>query len=277
MMDKKYKYKVIVAGTITEIYAYGDEQIKKIKSKEQMEYEDVEKQKKKVNPITGEIRHDIFAKEIKIESDLAYSRKKENIQKTKVNLRRLIDANIGMYEEMEKFLTLTFDEDVTREYALDELKKFMKRLRYLHNKKEFKYIAVIELTKKGRIHFHLILFNLPYIKKKEISEIWRHGYVQINSIYRYYDLATYVVKYIKKTLTTENFIPKYKKFFLTSKNMYKPKEYYLEDDDDIEEVLEDAGRKMCEFEFESEFVGEVYYSKFQQYREVDETMFDEDY
>lgn len=59
--------------------------------------------------------------------------------------------------------------------------------------------------------------------------------------------------------------------------MYKPKEYYLEDDDDIEEVLEDAGRKMCEFEFESEFVGEVYYSKFQQYREVDDSMFEEDY
>jgi hypothetical protein len=90
-----------------------------------------------------------------------------NVRRNK--LRRMILAN---FSENSKFVTLTFREHIT---DLDEanilFKKFIQRLRSRWG--DFKYLAVIEFQKSGRIHYHMIS-DLPYIQKGLFYAIWQN-------------------------------------------------------------------------------------------------------
>lgn len=269
-MVENYRFRVIKSGGVTEIYAYSADREKIIKSEEQIEEETIAKLKAKMNPKTGEIKEPKKLKvEVEAEKEKAknYKRLPASVQRTRSNIRRLIDANVAQYDEMEKFLTLTFDRDVSREEAMTEFKQFVQRLKYYYGSK-FKYIGVIELQKSGRIHFHVILFGLPYIRQKELDKIWDNGRVDIRAVTDYKDLSGYVVKYIQKTLSSSNFIPKHKKFYICSRGLIKPEELLIEDEYELVEMLEDAGRQVCSVEFHSEFVGDVRYSKFQQTKSI---------
>lgn len=41
---------------------------------------------------------------------------------------------------------------------------------------------VWEKQKRGAIHYHIIFFELPFIKTKVLQEIWGHGFVKLNKI-----------------------------------------------------------------------------------------------
>lgn len=111
-----------------------------------------------------------------------------NEQRAKTKLRRLTNHNLGKYKHKDKFVTLTFKENVIdRKYANLEFIKFIKRLRTRFQ--GVQYVAVIEKQKRGAIHFHVVIYNLPYIKKDELQRIWRHGFVQINQIDLFNDLG----------------------------------------------------------------------------------------
>jgi len=101
-----------------------------------------------------------------------------------------------------KFLTLTFAEHITDvTQANYEWKKFIKRLNYYLGDKQayIKYSVVVEFTKKGRVHYHAILYNLPYIKAKDIEKVWGQGFIKINRIDRVDNAGAYVTKYMTKT------------------------------------------------------------------------------
>jgi hypothetical protein len=65
------------------------------------------------------------------------------------------------------FITLTFAEDVTDDAAATRLKNYFQWLR--DNGYDFKYFWVKERTKRGRIHYHIILFSNSYIPKRDLS------------------------------------------------------------------------------------------------------------
>ncbi|MFR2989389.1 MAG: hypothetical protein ACLTMR_11270, partial [Faecalibacillus sp.] len=122
-----------------------------------------------------------------------------------MRLRRLINSNLGQYQELDKFLTLTCPNLKDRNEAVRLFKTFIQRLRYNFGK-QFVYIAVMEIQDGSRledktkatndIHFHTLLFNLPYIPKKTLQEIWGNGIVDIRKIRDYKDPAGYLVNYL---------------------------------------------------------------------------------
>lgn len=144
-------------------------------------------------------------------------------------IRRLVNTNVGQYFDekgnayMPVFLTLTFSEniqDIT--FANNEFRKFIKRLgnRIAHDQGYLKYLTVIEFQKRGAVHYHLIIFNLPYMPVKDISEIWRNGHIWINAVEHVDNLGAYLVKYMNKD-NDDKRLSGHKCYF-SSRGLYKP-------------------------------------------------------
>lgn len=139
------------------------------------------------------------------------------------NLRRLINSNF--IKDRTKFITLTFAENITDiEIANNEFKKFIKRLnRYL--KTNVHYVCVPEFQKRGSVHYHLVAFNVPYIKNTKIREIWGNGFVRINRVDNVDNLGAYVCKYMSKSLEDEKEDRLLgKKCYTSSRGLKKPLE-----------------------------------------------------
>lgn len=179
-----------------------------------------------------------FDKEIKektvSESYDAIKRKQKHYEAMRWEIARLIDCN---FDDKTKFMTLTFKENIEDiSYTNKEFNKFIKRLNYYlykTKKQKLKYLAVWEKQKRGAIHYHIILFDLPYIKNKELQEIWGHGFIKINKI----DVDSkenrgrYVSKYFSKDID----IKEYKqKAFFKSQGLKTPKINYYKNTNEIE-------------------------------------------
>lgn len=131
-------------------------------------------------------------------------KKDYNIKRSALKLRRLINCNCG---ENDLFITLTYKdnlEDVKK--GKEDFKNFIKRWNYQRKKKKekpLKYVYVVEFQKRGAVHFHCIFFNVGYIKKKELSELWGLGFVKVNKIDHVDNVGSYVVKYMEKDLVDD--------------------------------------------------------------------------
>lgn len=144
-------------------------------------------------------------------------REERNLMRSKLQLRRLINAN---FDEGSKFYTFTFADNVTDlDAANKEWDKFIKRMRRRFD--GFKYVAVIEFQKRGAVHYHMIA-DLPYIKTKEIAEIWGNGFVKANRIKHVDNVGAYVIKYMSKDLQDERLVGR--KAYQCSKGLDKPQE-----------------------------------------------------
>ena len=107
----------------------------------------------------------------------------------------------------DTFLTLTVNTArfETKEEAHDQLKhrliEFVKMARLKWRKKRVEYICVIEATKKGFPHAH-VLMRAPFIPQRAISEYFaKHMGSPIIDIRKVHDrekAARYVTKYISK-------------------------------------------------------------------------------
>lgn len=257
-----YNYKIIEAGDEIEVYSYRFKQSKKDDDESDILIDcETDKQDEKNE---SEIKSET-------EADESYKRKKENIRKTKIKLRRLINANAFQYEERDKFITLTFAGDPpTRDEVVQKFYNFGVRLRRKFT--DVKYIAVIERGSKGteRLHLHCLFFNLPYVDKSEFQKMWKYGYVDIQAIDSFYDLAQYILKYIEKTLEDGSYIPKGKRFYFPSRGLKKPIEHHLIDEaaqDYIEKICDDK-EVVCEFDFKSDYCGECHYVKYKKIRDI---------
>lgn len=134
------------------------------------------------------------------------SEKKEtsNIKRSALNLRRLINCNSS---DNDLFVTLTYkdnQEDVKK--GKEDFKNFIKRWNYRRKKQKeetLKYVYVVEFQRRGAVHFHCIFFNVRYIKKKELSELWGLGFVKVNKVDHVDNVGSYVVKYMEKDLVDD--------------------------------------------------------------------------
>lgn len=138
-----------------------------------------------------------------------------SLSRTRSRIREHVFCNFPAGQSI--FLTLTFrDHVISREVALSSFDLFRRKL-----KKDFpdiKYLSVAELTKKGRIHFHLLL-DRPFISHAFLSRIWGQGFVFVLPTKgNTRKLASYISKYISKDL----FVSFGKKAYLISSNLEKP-------------------------------------------------------
>jgi len=131
------------------------------------------------------------------------------------------------------FLTLTFKENITDiEKANYEFTKFIQRFNYEITGQKggyLKYVAVIEFQKRGAIHYHVMIFNLPFIKNiyDKLKIIWPAGFFNISPIDKVRDVGFYLAKYMHKELHDPR-LKKHKCYF-TSKDLKQPKIICIEE------------------------------------------------
>lgn len=179
----------------------------------------------------------------------------DNVRRTRQNVRRLINCN----EDLTKFLTLTFrDEILDLEIANKHLDIFVKRMK--RKFKDFKYLAIPEFQKKGRVHYH-ILTNIPFIHVNKITdEIWGKGYCYLRKVYGD-NYGAYVCKYLTKEIFDSRLFRKRK--FLYSRNLLRPVVVdYFEDIKDFMKIFKKLAHKVLfKFEVLTEFLGVVKYKQ----------------
>jgi len=100
-------------------------------------------------------------------------------------------------------LTLTFSDHVTSvSIAYLRFKEGMRRIKFEYPNLE--YIAVPEFTKKGRVHFHLVVWGIPewHVASerdyRRIASLWGHGFIDINPTNGSKKLISYIFKYCIK-------------------------------------------------------------------------------
>lgn len=208
--------KVVVSGSTIETYQYHDKSLA-------YDYKVPEQHRKKSSiTVTDE-----ESEQRKIES------RKSSMLRAKFKLLRLINANAWRWFKRNGsiyppiFLTLTFKEEIriikeaNAVYSL-----FVKRLNYYltGEKKAFlAYTVVIEfqdLSRDGVVHYHVIFFNLPWIKKDTLAKIWGQGFIKIKKITTADNAGAYVSKYMAKHFE-DNRLDGQKRYFST-RGLFKP-------------------------------------------------------
>lgn len=183
--------------------------------------------------------------------------KQENRSKTanraRAKVRRIINAN----PQLNKFLTLTFAENVTDiDFAHTALDRFIKRL----NRKyaSFQYVCVIEFQERGAVHFHM-LCNLPYVDVNALARVWGHGFIKLNRIDNVDNVGAYVTKYMTKENMDERLIGR--RSYSMSRWLNAPQVYT--DEKQIEAELESLAdvQRVQTSTYESEYYGIVRYTQ----------------
>lgn len=178
----------------------------------------------------------------------------QTMRRARTLLRRLVQANNGQWYDNKGspyksvFMTLTFAENIKDfETANHEFKLFIKRLGNavfdrLH-RNNLQYVVVPEFQKRGAIHYHLIIFNMPYIKASKIEALWRNGFIKLKAIDHVTNVGAYICKYMGKDLEDERLTGK--KCYFTSRGLKKPIQCNLdtrneEDRKKLESVIQTA-------------------------------------
>ena len=270
---REYKGKITVAGNVVHVARYEEPVVAGWKRRK-----DREKEKPQ------------WVKEV--EEELKQEERKRNEKKAGLRAKRklmdLVRANAAHeWRDHEgrpctvKFLTLTFAENVQDiEWANKEFKKFMMRLNYAvtGKKKNFlQYVAVVEFQKRGAVHYHLLLFNMPYVDVKEvIAPVWGHGSVKINKVDEVDDLGAYMAKYMGKTFDSDDDDDpppgggggkkrrdKGKKRYFASRGLIRPKEMEVQTDEELDRVQADLAQcKVFEKAYDTEYYGRVVYTQY---------------
>ena len=139
-----------------------------------------------------------------------------NLQRTRQQLKWLIDCNTTQYT---KFVTLTTaDQSQDRDLMLKRINYFFKKLRR-KLAKQTPYTYLLERQQSGAWHSHIILYLNDYIPQRWLQELWGHGIVDIRKLRNANDTARYVMKYVTKEVIGSALN---KKVFIGSPNLKRP-------------------------------------------------------
>jgi hypothetical protein len=239
MSISSYKRKIIISGNIVEVYEYDKPILKG--------YKDTKKSSKGRQAIASD-------------GDKEVNRDKV-LNRARRDLRRLINSNIDVYGVPAKFVTLTFRDDIEDlKKANREFTKFIKRLKRYFDI-DVKYAAVPEVQQERfekygvKVwHYHVIFFNLPYIKSNDLADIWRNGFIKINRIDRVSNVGAYICKY----MTKDNKDLVGQKCYFTSRGLKKPVE--IKEDERVDSLTASLPSTALTFEstFENEYNSVLY-------------------
>lgn len=186
-------------------------------------------------------------------------RRNDNLAKARQTIRRTIDCNKEQYGQKTKFITYTFAKNIkTLEEAHEEWGLFCKRANYRWG--SLRYLAVVEFQKRGAVHYHVLYFNLPYIKnaKREVAKTWGKGFINIKTIGHVENIGAYVCKYLQKEIIDKRLVGR--KAFFCSRGLMRPEEYR-----DPERIAEMLGTGIIESraveEYQSSCYGKIIYQQ----------------
>lgn len=250
-MIERVTHRIIQSGDIIEIYEYSEGYIKGYK------LTDNEKNSRR---------------SAKSNLDDTDSRER-SLKRAKANLRRLINANVGQYgkEFTAKFLTLTFKDNIKDlDKANYEFEKFIKRLNYYCfgvKKSNLKYTCVVEFQKRGAIHYHVIIYNMPYLKANDIANVWGNGFIKINKIDDVDNVGAYVSEYLGQAekgqgYDVEDDRLKGRKSYFSSRGLFKPIE--ITNKKIVEQVAAALLNKKPTYSatYENEHLGNITYKQY---------------
>lgn len=275
-----YNIKILKSGKYTECYIYNS---KTLSRKENKEKETTLKEVlnswvlETLQEESKDIDITLTDKQVQALERLQKEKNKTNksIKKSKQKLRRTINSNLNQYKELDKFLTLTYGyTQQDRDIAYHDLKMFIKQLRRKFPDNNIKCISVMEKQNGDRIkdkiklptenlHWHILVFNMPYVDQSILTKWWGKGFIWINALYKYKDIAGYLVNYLgdDELLNLKN-----KRSYTTSKGLKKPLEIITEDYEEISKLLNEQERKMIyNVNYDTEHSGNVTYIKFENY------------
>ena len=162
--------------------------------------------------------------------------RKNTLHKAKTRILRIVNSNTWTM-----MLTLTYADDVSIEQSKKDVCKFVKQLRQAHSP-EFKYLYVVELTKRGRPHFHMLVdiiadFTDLHSYERYLAEIWSHGFVDVQIITNSKGAGHYISKYF-----TKDPIDTHYKLYGYSRNCSKPTEVKCLDTREPIEILKEMNK-----------------------------------
>jgi hypothetical protein len=266
---KKSRYKVIVSGSIVELYKYNDgvrygkqdDKSYNVYGPAPNSIEDKlppKKEKKKtadgltIDPDTGEVIYDPMVA------------RRANMRASKNEFRRVILSN---FSTGSTFITLTFrDGSVSdlRDVSVcnKAFKEFIQSMRYKYGK--FKYARVIEFQDangRGAVHYHVIFDGLPYIHYDVLAEIWGHGFIGINRIDHVDNVGAYIRKYMAQELDDKRLMGK--KAHEGSRGLVRPYEAYGDEAVELIEAYQlDQKKWVFRNSYESEHQGFTEYYEY---------------
>ena len=234
-----YKNKVIKSGDVYEIYTYEKPIYKGFEGK------------------GGRHHQDNTSDEVKEQN------RERVLARNQKDIRRIVNSNFNQWGELSKFLTLTFKDDIRDLKEANALfSDFVYRINY-HifgtKKSALKYLCVPEFTKKGRVHYHVAIFNMPYVPHKRLMELWGNGGLNIKKISQVDNVGAYICKYLSKDMAEKL---KGKKCYFTSRGLKKPVE--ITDEKKVEKCLlhlstSNKVKVKFECEFENDYTGKIKY------------------
>ncbi|HDE7738123.1 TPA: hypothetical protein PD978_002889 [Staphylococcus aureus] len=277
------KYKIITTGSITEIYESENGYVRELN--------------RRVDTERREIGSNGMTEKERIEKDMLNL--KTSLNRSQKHLKRLINANIGAWgTEKAKFVTLTFKSNIkNHETANPEFKKFIMRLNYFvfkDKKARLKYTCCVERQTRGALHYHVVFYNLPYVKQKDLLKVWQKGKyggsLCVNAIDNVDNVGVYIAKYITKEIedmkmqflaenspefreglkssNNTHLINKFsklsaKKLYFSSRGLFQPEVEYTNDYDKVNALLDQGntdGYQVDDFHFTNTFDGnEIHY------------------
>jgi len=158
-----------------------------------------------------------------------YKRKKSSIARAIASFFRLCHHNNCTAKSIT-FATFTFAYEPTPKEAHRDIAHTMERYKKSYPAVPIRYISVFERTKKGRIHAHVLLYDLPpervveERKTRNFQRFFRKGYVDLRlAQYNSPKIASYMAKYMRKSF--ENYDDASSRTYTCSRNINKPTSY----------------------------------------------------
>jgi len=153
-------------------------------------------------------------------------RRVDNARMTQLACQRLIRANERQWGELAKFITYTFAKHVTDVVEANRIWiEYARLLREKYGK--VRYVGVIEFQKSGRVHYHVLFFNLPWIAdiKRKFQADWysidaRNGFTKVIALATVRDVALYVSKYMTKECADPRLAGQ--KAYFSTRGLFRP-------------------------------------------------------
>lgn len=197
--------------------------------------------------------------------------RKDVLRRARQEVRRIVNANVGAYGEhfTAKFLTLTFGDNVTDlDQAHYEFKKFIQRMNYLifgTKSGNLRYTAVVQFQERGAVHYHVIIYNIPFTRVEVIQQIWGNGWVWINKIDDVDNVGAYVCRYMTKEVDDERL--RGRKCYFNSRGLVRP--VVIEDEKRAEMIKRSLPeeKKVVSVAYENDYTGITIYEQYNLNRE----------
>jgi len=194
-----------------------------------------------------------------------YSRKAKSIRRSQMAFFRMCHHNNCLAKTIH-FLTITFSYDITYKEAGRHVARLMEKLKSRIEQVPISYISVPELTKKGRYHFHLLVYDLPTEiaqnerKTRNIQRLFERGYIDISpTTYTSEGLAGYMAKYMGKALGDAK--SQAERGFTCSRNIEKITSAGSNSLDQYLDLIIPSDGTVEEKQYEVKFMGKCNYKK----------------